>query len=110
MVLCPRQDMSPKAASRPRTREDEHEVNAIAPTLSLPSFDTRPPAPMSAQAVLKISSKVSLFSAAAGEVVHMVDGLALFVHPTSTALQVLRLAPKVDACRTTGAAFTTSNS
>ena len=69
--------------------------------------DTEPPAPMSALAVLKTSSKVSFFLAAAGEVVHVVDGLALFVHPASAAPQAVALEAVADACRTTGAAFAT---
>ena len=45
--------------------------------------------------------------AAVGEVVHAVDGLALFAHPASAAPQVIVLEAEADACRTTGAAFAT---
>ena len=67
--------------------------------------------PKSASEVVDVMSKMvavstSLF-AADGELVHAVDGLALFAHPASAAPQVVALEAVADACRTTDAAFAT---
>ena len=73
--------------------------------------------PKGASGVVDLVEKVDVMSetatvstsmlAAVGEVVHAVDGLALFAHPASAAPQVVVLEAVADACRTTGAAFAT---
>ena len=126
-VRGPWQANTPEEARRPRTVDKVLDVDVVALAPASLFSDIRPPArappisrleaPSGASGVVDLVEEVDVTSelaavstssfAAVGEVVHAVDGLALFAHPASAAPQVVALEAVADACRTTGAAFAT---